>query len=536
MLKVVVADDELHVCQLICNLVDWHSFDMDIVGVAHNGVETLELIRTYEPHLVVTDIRMPGYDGLEMVAKARELQEELDFIIISGYRHFEYAQYAVRYGVYDYLLKPIKKEELCAALQKMKDKHDKKRMQVSQEEQRQQKLKSDMERLRSGLIRDLRANRVSAEHVTLDSVNTDYYFHFQQGSFQVLVAKFDGLSEEYLSSAAAALLGKMVKRLSALLEPDCFDVQVSEAEGRVYGILNFDESCRGVVRRDIKLALDEFLLQVSVFEGVELTMGLGEPVREIGCLPQSLAAAEYTLGQRILEGTGCLLEGAPPDSRPDMGQVLAEFQKDMEFSVKALDQDMLSRTLDAFRARCLAVQGRSGAALQTLVLRAYRSALSFLSEQYIPVDALEDKVNAFSRRVDACSLVNTLFDLLKQELTKTFSALVGELRQIEKKPVRVAKQYIQENFAKQITLEEISSIVGFNPSYFSTLFKKESGRNFLEYLSEVRMDHAKALLKDTNKTVASICGHVGYSDQKHFTQSFKKYTGLNPNEYRKLFS
>ena len=87
-----------------------------------------------------------------------------------------------------------------------------------------------------------------------------------------------------------------------------------------------------------------------------------------------------------------------------------------------------------------------------------------------------------------------------------------------------------------ISLEEVADFVGFNASYFSTLFKKESGKNFLEYLSEVRMNRAKELLKQTNFTVANICSQVGYSDLKHFTQSFKKATGLKPNEFRKPYS
>ncbi|HCR41668.1 MAG TPA: DNA-binding response regulator, partial [Lachnospiraceae bacterium] len=88
----------------------------------------------------------------------------------------------------------------------------------------------------------------------------------------------------------------------------------------------------------------------------------------------------------------------------------------------------------------------------------------------------------------------------------------------------------------QVTLEEVSSFAGFSPSYFSTLFKKESGINFQEYLSEVRMKKAKDLLKETNLTIAGICEQVGYSDLKYFTKNFKRIAGIKPNEYRKLYS
>ncbi|EIW26972.1 response regulator receiver protein, partial [Pelosinus fermentans A11] len=112
MLKVLIADDEEKICQLIEKLIDWQALDMKLSGVANNGIEALEKIEALSPDVVITDIRMPGYDGLDLVKKTRELNVGVEFVIISGYRHFEYAQTAIKYGVSDYLLKPIKKQEL----------------------------------------------------------------------------------------------------------------------------------------------------------------------------------------------------------------------------------------------------------------------------------------------------------------------------------------------------------------------------------------------------------------------------------------
>ena len=112
LLKVIIADDEDKVCQLIYGLIDWESLGMEVIGIAHNGLEALEMVKTLEPDLMITDIRMPGYDGLELIERSKEISDTLEFIIISGFRHFEYAQHAIKYGVGDYLLKPIKKEEL----------------------------------------------------------------------------------------------------------------------------------------------------------------------------------------------------------------------------------------------------------------------------------------------------------------------------------------------------------------------------------------------------------------------------------------
>lgn len=109
MLRVIIADDEYKICQLIEKLVDWKSLDMEVVDIVQNGVEALESINSLSPDIVITDIRMPGYDGLELIKLSRDTKKALKFIIISGYRHFEYAQSAIKYGVSDYLLKPIKR-------------------------------------------------------------------------------------------------------------------------------------------------------------------------------------------------------------------------------------------------------------------------------------------------------------------------------------------------------------------------------------------------------------------------------------------
>ena len=103
------------------------------------------------------------------------------------------------------------------------------------------------------------------------------------------------------------------------------------------------------------------------------------------------------------------------------------------------------------------------------------------------------------------------------------------------RPIRLAKQYVHKNFANNITLEEVSEYVGFSVAYFSALFKKETGEGFAKYLTRIRMEEAKNLLRETGVPVSEICEKVGYNDRKHFTHTFHKLTGVNPAEYRKLY-
>ena len=122
MLKVLIADDEIKVSQLVFHLIHWEELGMEVIGIVNDGVEAYEIIVEKQPDIVITDIRMPGMDGIELVEKTiRELEfgKKVFFVIISGYSQFEYAQQAVKLGVEDYLLKPIKKKELGAVLHKI---------------------------------------------------------------------------------------------------------------------------------------------------------------------------------------------------------------------------------------------------------------------------------------------------------------------------------------------------------------------------------------------------------------------------------
>ena len=121
MLNVIIADDEERICQLIKALVDWNSLEMQIAGIVHNGLDALALVEKIKPEILITDIRMPGCNGLELIEGVKKSVPDCEIIIISGYAHFEYAQSAIKFGVGDYLLKPVNQSELHSTLCKLKE-------------------------------------------------------------------------------------------------------------------------------------------------------------------------------------------------------------------------------------------------------------------------------------------------------------------------------------------------------------------------------------------------------------------------------
>ncbi|TQI66463.1 response regulator [Clostridium sp. KNHs216] len=537
MIKVIIADDEENVCQLIRGLIDWASLDMEIVGIAHNGVEALDKVEKLLPDLMITDIRMPGYDGLEMIRRATNIKQDLDFIIISGYHHFEYAQNAIKYGVSDYLLKPIRKEDFLASLNKMRDRYLKRTERLNNEEQLKKRLKNDVNKLRTGLFTErLLKKGMTTQDLTIEEVNESYHYAFQPGLFQVCAVKIDcGFEDEY-NNTIQILEETIMRILNTQLKELCFDMEMDLDDSITYCVLNYGPENRKTVRKQIKAVFDELMVQKTSFEQHDFTISAGSVVEDVGELKESFRAARYAVGQRLIEGTGRLIEDVTVHKDPQRVDVLlAELNKTMGAAVEVLKKDAVLNCITGLKKQ-IETENLSGAEIFSLVKHVCEMYLLHLRNNQIQIQYGQEFYEKFCIHAARCSSIDRLFEYLSVMVGESMEVIIEEKEQADTRPIRVAKEYIQENFSKPITLEEVSGIVGFNPTYFSTLFKKETGNNFVNYLSEIRMNRAKELLRESNLTVAAICEQVGYSDLKNFTKGFTKSVGLKPNEYRKLYS
>lgn len=538
MLRVVIADDEVKVCQLICALIDWKSVDMEIVGVANNGIEALESIKKLQPDLMITDIRMPGYDGLELINRGKQIKKDIDFIIISGYNHFEYAQSAIKYGVSDYLLKPIKKNELLDTLNRIREKYRQRTEQLSNEEQMKIRMQNDIDKLRSGFfIEKLLYKGVNTEGFEIEKCNKDYHFKFQPGYFQVFIVKLDCEYENLFQSTIRILEDKVAQIMRGFLKPECFDMEICFRGCRAYCVLNYSDNNKKAVRKQLKTGLDGLIVQRSVFDKIEFTIGLGSAEKNISQLKSSLKTAESAVEHRLIEGTQKLIEDIPVQDSASYGDnLLADLTKSMEAALEVSDSNGVIAAVEELRGKILNKPNMKGQEVLRLVMETCSIYLMTLRNCKFNIENAEQICESFSLHADLCSSSAQLFTYLLKFIKESLDTVIEDRKQADIKPIRTAKQYIQENYMNPISLKEVSGVVGFNDSYFSSLFKKESGQNFLEYLSEVRMNKAKELLKETDLSIAVICQKVGYSDLKHFTKSFKKYSGLKPNEFRKIYS
>ncbi len=528
MLRVIIADDEERVCRLIQALADWEALGMEVCGIAHNGLEAMSLVESLSPDILITDIRMPGYSGLELISRAKAVSPALEVIIISGYAQFDYAQTAIGYGVGEYLLKPINQDSLNATLAKMgRQCRARDRMETDMEALRVSS-RDDRERLRANLIPDLLDGRYAAKDAR--QLDRTYHFGGASGVSQVFLFKMDYDLDRFQEQSLDIVRNKAEDVFRPVLAGQCADFALCRRGAVVAGVMHYPPEKRDALRGFLRDCLNQMVAMTSLFGAVTFSLALGQPARSADALPASLDSARRVLAERLTEGTERLLEGHVPPSGIQEADLLARYAQAAADAIDMLSPDAARGAADALEEAATAVPGVRGWEL----LQVARSAgVLFLTR--LGVEEHERQAAEFQDRADQCPTARGLFDCLRAMQHAQITAALERLQSQQGQPIRQAKQYIKRHYARPLTLEEVSAAMGFSVNYFSTLFKKETGEGFAKYLTRVRMEEARSLLRETRLPVAEICRQVGYADIKHFTHTFKAAVGVTPGEFRKLY-
>lgn len=528
MLKVIVADDEKRICRLICMLADWSSLGMEVVATASNGLEALEAIEAYRPDILVTDIHMPGCNGLELIEKSKAIQPELEIIIVSGYAYFDYAQSAIKHGVGEYLLKPIQQQELMTSLKKLGERCRQRRSSLAEVQTLKQDYRDQIIRLQEQFVQDLMNKQV--ENLERDAIAKRYHLSLTDGTMQMFTLKLDYAPEAFTEASLDVILEKARYVLVNLLSPLCPTLSLSFARTEGCGLICFDAQNRGSVRSALREAVNQLTAQRPMFGRIHFTIGLGRRITDPQMLPVSLKSARHAVMERLFEGTGRLLEADRAADKVDTSAVLQRYQLSARQAIDSLDPTAAKAAAELMEQDALAAPGINGKSLFDLVEAAGKL---FILRCGSP--QREELTAQFELSCQQCSSKEALFDQLRSLQDQQLSWLRAQRDSETARPIRVAKKYVQEHYRESITLEDVCAATGFSASYFSVMFKKETGEGFMKYLTSVRIDRAKELLQETDLPVAEVCREVGYSDPKHFVQLFRKATGLNPGQYRKLY-
>lgn len=532
--KVLIVDDEFRIGQLIKKLINWEELPLVCIDVVDNGETAYQVILDEHPDIVITDIRMPKINGLELVRMTKKIKEAIRFIIISGYKEFEYAHKALQYGVNDYLLKPINETELNEVLQKLTEELSRNRAAVRAESEMRRTVSVSEHIIR----RDLLSHIMEKEQLPSQTeVEQAYHVVLDAAFYRGIDIKLDYTDLEKSDKKQDRLtMEKVLAIVEQNLDEHAKEELICEKPGmHLYCLFNYEAGKSKEIKGVIGAILSDIQDYLIGFEQYVVTIGVGTEKNQFGQMRYSIKEAQTAAGNRIKLGTGRLIyaEHVRCEREKGIDDYLNPHKGKLKQAIESYSCEELAQAVNQIFSPFLMKEGLDFSLCYPLA----EEIISFFFDhaEVQSRESAELKEFLFGS-VNQCHTIPKLKDLLRQNLGDYLAMSLKMLETESTRPIRQAKQYVDDNYAEKITLEDIAGIVELNPVYFSVLFKKETGMNFSSYLVNVRMEMAKKMLREGNATIAAVAEQVGYKDSRYFSQIFEKTVGVKPALYRKLHS
>ncbi len=530
MYKVLIADDEIYVATLIEKLVDWPSFGMEIISVVHDGETAFSQIQLLQPDVVLVDIRMPGYDGLTLIQKTRDAGFSTRFVIISGHKRFDYAKQAIQHDVDDYLLKPINRGELENVLRRVKE-----RLVQEEKQQKQQDVHQQMD-MAAHVFRDHLFDRLLSDQkmelpLSVDACNAQYQTNFVPGALMVFALQCDGEERQMDAKRIAQQLEERRNQVSDEMQALCYEFLTVIRGRRLWGICNFEAEAESHMRQIVMRMSSK---RSAGSDSLRFTCARSPVVTAMDELGRALSLVEKLLDRRVALGVGQTLEAADMHHDEGILPLIVNDRKRAEFlsCLYAMNLVELRTQIQAFFQLGANYVQRECAIYSQLGQR----LLSLFYQSLAPMGLFQEGLSELERRWNEemllCRRADQMADVLYGLMEKIWREVDEEPSGTSSPPVRIAKKYIALHYKEEITLHAIAKVVHLNPAYFSMLFKRETGVNFIDYLNQHRITVACSLLLDVTQNIAQVAEKSGFKDARYFSKLFKKQVGMTPTEYR----
>lgn len=531
-LQILIIDDELIICELIQRLIDWDSLPVSLIGFAHDSEQALAMIEERRPDIVISDIAIPGENGLRVIEKAEKLVPDASFVIISGHRDFDYAKEAIKFGVEDYLLKPIKEKEINALLGRIVERK------LAERKNREETLLKDSivvesrETCRGAFLRIATDEDADISRCTIESVNGKYFYNFVPGCFRIIVFKLDGRCDESCDRQTDERICRRICKTIAEKSGTVFvESHAALKRHEIHLIVNYPPDSKTFQQRYGKELLA--LIQdcaAKYGDYFSITAALGSPQDEIRDIKRSFEHARNLIAHRMDFSNLNLID----DSEP-IGEYSTPLVSELEDLVQRELNQIAARgergSWRAFLSHLASGGGSVYEVVATMVVVA-----DIMARRTDEQGLLGGEFDEYRCRMEDCVDINTALTLTGKLGDAYIDAWLKALEQRDNKPVRVVKDYIEANFSEDITLEKLAKLSFLNPNYLCTVFKKEVGMSVVDYITSARMERAKELLISTPMYIADIARSVGYADMRYFSKQFQRFVGIKPSEYRKYHS
>lgn len=534
-MKVFLVEDEYIVREGIKNNIDWEKNGYDFCGEASDGELAFPMISEKRPDIVITDIRMPFMDGIELSRMIKEEYPEIKIIILSGHEEFEYAKAAIQIGVEEYLLKPINGDELLQVVNRVaqKIKEENESRETLQEGEGDENFEYAKRQLLSSLIDDNASLSDAMEQ------GKKIHLNLMAQCYNIMMLKLQRKNKEQGFSQRILELYKTME--DTLKEQDGQSIMFDRApEGKVILFMGSGEE---EIRRNMDVFAGQFREILPEYEDVTYFGSVGVPVMRLRELGESYEAASHGFSYRFL---------TEPNQIVDNHTVFDQTRNEKKFScsigsvdIQNLDKQKIESFLKGgemdeihfFVEEYMKNTGDAGKNSmifrQYIVMDMFFAASHFLTQITDGREQLGEPFESPEQMQKIVSDLEATVVYIKELFTKVMQVRDAQTTEHNSDVVENAKKYISENYHdEELTLNTIAHEVNVSPNHLSAMFSQKTGQTFVKYLTDVRMHRAKELLKCTSKRSNEICEEVGYRDPHYFSHLFKKNVGCSPIQYR----
>lgn len=524
MYKVMIVEDEMLVRTGIRASIKWENHNMYVVNEAANGKIGWELYQECLPDVILTDIKMPFMDGIELIQKIRETGNPVQLIILTCLEDFSLAQQAIRLGVSGYILKltmtPEDMESVLSEIQKTLDNQNRHSSKTTSPVNLNDYIAKN---LLGYLVYDICPLSVCLTHLKEQGI---CLYSRDVVMVAMEIEQYEDLQSLYQDEQGQLIHFSLLNIINEILNRNHVGVVVHEVSNRYLLLFGFTESTGQLSRiTDILNEISEILKN---YFNVTARYYLSHMEQSLESLKDMYRQCQSTMVYAFF------MENTPVisfDSIYTSKLFYNVLQKTKE-SLKIYKDDSF---MEDFIFSPLTKYVNSHTLNETSVKSLFCDAWIALVHNYQL--SVRDHSRLVMKFINECNLCKTYYAVLALFI-KNITALKNDISQKTKysREIVQALQYLQSNYQKQTTLNEIADVVGLSPNYFSTIFKKELSLSFSEYLSRYRIEKSIELLITTNLKTYEIAWQSGYSDEGYFGKTFKKYTGKTPNEYRKTYA
>lgn len=533
MYRMLIVDDEDIEREAFRILLEQEIPLIQVVGEASNGRQAMEMVHLLKPDIITMDIKMPGINGIDALKEIKREFADIKVIMLTAYDYFSYAQQAINSGSFAFLLKPVKRSEIKEIMQKVIDSIEAERQKSKNQLELREKLNNVLPLVESELARyfiagneiypiiweyaDILNFSLQAGYCMVIIIETNHnknLLHTENGIQRISSDAYNLIRDILKDTRSSCIISQLILNIITVFVPVEQNFEYNKVKTSA---LEIAQKVSSMVKRKFD---------------VDIRFGIGIPVSSVKNFYDSYNQAVYCLKNTVsLSKTICYYDDVNFTCAGDNAMYPIEKEKILLDKIRSGDERGSNECFNSIFMQLNDISNYQSHEFKFYIIQ-LATAISHLEFEYL-------NKSYFFQILKSIVIVNSDgLNQVKEMMSHGLKRVIKDIDQNRYKQgdsiINKVCDYLCKNYSKSLCLESAAKTVSVNPFYLSKLFKITTGQNFSDYLTSVRLNEAKILLKETNQSLKQITINTGYNNPDYFCKAFKKYIGLTPTEYRAI--